>query len=145
MALGISGTTMMFALIEGVLLRPMPVREQERLIVAWKEFPTGRFAHWPFQAAEIDVIGRESRLLERVGGLGYTGAFPEPMVEGGQASEISTPTSPEPSSARSVSDRRWVAASSPPTTAPAPKEPWSSRIVSGSDVTAARRTCWDAG
>jgi hypothetical protein len=33
---GIAGTTVMFALIEGVLLRRLPVRDQDRLIVAWK-------------------------------------------------------------------------------------------------------------
>ena len=32
LALGIAGTTVMFALIQGVLLRPLPVREQDRLI-----------------------------------------------------------------------------------------------------------------
>ena len=36
LALGIAGTTVMFALIQGVLLRPLPVHEQDRLIVAWK-------------------------------------------------------------------------------------------------------------
>jgi putative ABC transport system permease protein len=89
MALGIGGTTVMFALIQGVLLRPMPVREQDRLIVAWKAFPSGGFAHWPFQVAEIDVIGRESRLLERVGGVSYTGASPGVAVENGAASYVS--------------------------------------------------------
>jgi predicted permease len=90
MALGIGGTTVMFALIEGVLLRPMPVRAQDRLIVAWKEFPSGGFAHWPFQVGEIDVIGRESRLFERVGGVSYSGALPEVVVENGSASYISS-------------------------------------------------------
>jgi predicted permease len=90
MALGVGGTTVMFALIEGVLLRPMPVREQGRLIVAWKEFPSGGFAHWPLQVGEIDVIGRESRLLERVAGVSYGGASPEVVVENGEASSVSS-------------------------------------------------------
>ena len=37
LALGIAGTTVIFTLIQGVLLRPLPVRDQDRLIVAWKE------------------------------------------------------------------------------------------------------------
>jgi hypothetical protein len=37
----------MFALIEGVLLRPLPVREQDRLLVAWKELRSSGFAHDP--------------------------------------------------------------------------------------------------
>jgi hypothetical protein len=35
MAVGIGGTTAMFALVQGVLLRPMPVHDQERLVVGW--------------------------------------------------------------------------------------------------------------
>jgi putative ABC transport system permease protein len=88
LALGIAGATVMFALIQGVLLRPMPVREQERLIVAWKAFPSGGFDHWPFQVSEIDVIGRESRLFERVGGVSYNGALPGVAVENGSAGYI---------------------------------------------------------
>ena len=76
MALGMTGNTAMFALMEGVLLRPLPVREQDRLIVAWKEFPSGTFAHWPFRSREVDAISRESRLLERVAGVSYYGAGP---------------------------------------------------------------------
>ena len=89
MALGIAGTTVMFSLVQGVLLRPMPVRDQERLIVAWKAFPSGGFDHQPFQAAEIETIGRESRLFERVGGVSYTGAYPGVAVENGEASYVS--------------------------------------------------------
>src|SRR6187549_680606 len=88
-ALGIAGTTVMFALIQGVLLRPMPVRDQDRLIIAWKAFPSGGFDHQPFQAVEIETIGRESRLLERVGGVSYTGAYPGVAIENGEASYIS--------------------------------------------------------
>ena len=35
LALGIAGTTAMFALIQSVLLRPLAVREQNSVIVAW--------------------------------------------------------------------------------------------------------------
>jgi len=48
LALGIAGTTVMFALIQGVLLRPLPVHEQDRLIVAWKEVRTSGSAQYPF-------------------------------------------------------------------------------------------------
>src|SRR6267143_1733906 len=69
LALGIAGTTVMSALIEGVLLRPLPVPDQGRLIVAWKEFPSGASVNWPFRSSEVDAIRRESRLLERVGAV----------------------------------------------------------------------------
>src|SRR5438552_18846676 len=89
MALGMTGNTAMFALMEGVLLRPLPVREQDRLIVAWKQFPSGTFAHWPFRSSEVDAISRESRLLERVAGVSYYGAGPGVVFENGSASYLS--------------------------------------------------------
>ncbi|HEY1304381.1 MAG TPA: hypothetical protein VGF24_12560, partial [Vicinamibacterales bacterium] len=40
LALGIAGTTTMFALVRGVLLRPLPVHDQDRLILSWKALRT---------------------------------------------------------------------------------------------------------
>ena len=48
LALGIAGTTVMFAVIQGVLLRPLPVPEQDRLLLAWKEVRTSGSARYPF-------------------------------------------------------------------------------------------------
>ena len=47
LTLGIVGTTVMFALIQGVLLRPLPVKEAHRLIVAWKELRSSASAQYP--------------------------------------------------------------------------------------------------
>ena len=75
LALGIAGTIVIFTLIQGVLLRPMPVRDQDRLIVAWKELRSSGYAHHPFGDAEIDAAGDASRLLESVAGVTSNGAF----------------------------------------------------------------------
>jgi len=83
LALGIAGTTVMFTLVQGVLLRPLPVHEPERLIVAWKEAPTGAVAHWPFASSDVELIGRESRLFERVGSLSYYPADSGVVFENG--------------------------------------------------------------
>jgi predicted permease len=90
LAVGVAGTTVMFALIQGVLLRPLPVRKQDRLLLAWTELRSAGTTHWPFRVREIEVIGDESQILERVAGVEYTGAGPVVMVEGGSASYIST-------------------------------------------------------
>jgi predicted permease len=74
LAIGVCGTTVMFALIEGVLLRPLPVREQERLIIAWKEVRTFGSAQYPFGDHEIESVARASQLIERAGGLTRNGA-----------------------------------------------------------------------
>jgi predicted permease len=89
LALGISGATVMFALIEGVLLRPLPVLEQERLVVAWKELRSTGFARYPFRAREIEVLEDASRVLESVAGLSYyDDPSPKAAVEDGFASPI---------------------------------------------------------
>jgi predicted permease len=89
LALGISGASIMFALIEGVLLRPLPVREQDRLILAWKELRATGFAHYPFRAGEIDVIEEASLVLESVAGVSYYDPSPFGAVENGFASPTS--------------------------------------------------------
>jgi predicted permease len=90
LAVGIATTTVMFALVEGVLLRPLPVADPDRLVVAWRTFASGRFSHWPFRVADIEAIGRESRVFERVAGVSFQGATPGAVVEKGVASEVRT-------------------------------------------------------
>ena len=86
LALGIAGTTVMFALIQGVLLRPLPVLEQDRLLVAWKEVRTSGSAHYPFGNTEIESVAAASQLLETAAGVGRHGAFRAVVVENGVAS-----------------------------------------------------------
>jgi len=83
LALGIAGTTAMFALVEAVLLRPLPVPEQDRLILAWAEPRSGSSNHWPFRRADIDVIRDDARTLESVAGISYYGAFWLAAKDGG--------------------------------------------------------------
>ena len=55
LAVGIAGTTVMFTLIQGVLLRPLPVRDPDRLVGGWKELPAvGGMAHYPYANTEIE-------------------------------------------------------------------------------------------
>jgi putative ABC transport system permease protein len=73
LAFGVAATTDVFALIEGVLLRPLPVREQDRLIVAWRTAPTSDSAAYPFGRIEIERVAAASRLLESAAGVGRNG------------------------------------------------------------------------
>lgn len=83
LALGIAGTTVMFALIQGVLLRPLPVRDQDRLIVAWKELRTSGTAEYPFGDTEIEAVADASRLLERAAGVTRNGVGRLAMIDEG--------------------------------------------------------------
>ncbi len=87
LALGIAASTTMFALIEGVLLRPLPVREQDRLILAWKELRASSSVQYPFGNIEIEAVARASRLLASAAGVTRNGAGRTALVEAGVSSD----------------------------------------------------------
>lgn len=88
LTIGIAVTTVMFALIEGVLVRPLPVRDQDQLIVAWKELRASAFAHYPFGGTEVEAVAENSQLIERAAGVTSNGAGPWVAVEDGTASYV---------------------------------------------------------
>jgi putative ABC transport system permease protein len=88
LAVGIAATTSMFALIQGVLLRPLPVRDPDRLVVSWLENRSAALTHYPFRMRDVEALARESRTLERVAAVGYNGALKTVAVENGAASYV---------------------------------------------------------
>lgn len=89
LTLGIAAATAMFALVDGVLIRPLPVRDQSALSVAWRQ-PLGTSGtHVPFAAKEIDMLHRDSRTLQgAAAGVSWHGAGPFAVVEGGEATYL---------------------------------------------------------
>ena len=83
LALGIAGATVMFALIQGVLLRPLPVRDQDRLIIAWKELRSSGSAGYPFGNTEIEAVSGASQLLENAAGVTRNGVGRTAMIDDG--------------------------------------------------------------
>ncbi|MFN2447384.1 MAG: ADOP family duplicated permease [Vicinamibacterales bacterium] len=86
LALGVAGTTVMFALIQGVLLRPLPVHEQDRLVVAWKEARTSDSARYPFGNAQIEAIAEASQLLVATAGVTRNGVGRTVVTHDGHSS-----------------------------------------------------------
>ncbi len=78
----------MFTLVQGVLLRPLPVREQHRLVVAWKTLPSSGFAHHPFGDVAIERVAQASRLFDRVAGVDANDVGRDLVIEDGQASDV---------------------------------------------------------
>ena len=64
LAVGMAGVTSMYAVIQGVLLRPLPMPDPEQLVSVWKELRTGS-THWPFRAAELALIRDGNRVLRQ--------------------------------------------------------------------------------
>ncbi|MGH9240727.1 MAG: ADOP family duplicated permease [Vicinamibacterales bacterium] len=88
LAIGVAGTTVMLALIQGVLLRPLPVLDQDRLIVAWKELRTSASVQYPFGGTEIEAVVDAGGLLVNAAGVSSHGVVRSVMVENGTPSFV---------------------------------------------------------
>lgn len=86
LALGIAATTTMFALIQGVLLRPLPIQQEDRLIVSWREARTAGSAQYPFGDIEVEAVARESTLLESAAGVTRNGVRRAVVSDAGASS-----------------------------------------------------------
>ena len=86
LAIGIAGATAMFALIQGVLMRPLPVREQDRLFVAWTQPRGGGFNHVPYVSFRTsNASAARARCSSRVSAVSYNGTVPFIVVDEGVA------------------------------------------------------------
>jgi predicted permease len=61
LALAMGATTAVFSVADGVLLKPLPVADQDRLLVVWKAVPARGFEHMPFTFASFEEV--RDRLL----------------------------------------------------------------------------------
>jgi putative ABC transport system permease protein len=90
LALGIASATLLFALVNGILLEPLPVRDPARLVAAWKRTATGTFSHYPFGADAIKEVKHHARSFVSVGAFAYNGAMEFPAIESDVASYLTT-------------------------------------------------------
>lgn len=82
LALGIGLSTAVFTVADALLLRRLPVRDQDRLVFLWGTLPKRGFEHRPFTYQEARDFARASRTLERVGFVWYQGAWPAAVRDG---------------------------------------------------------------
>lgn len=75
LAVGIGATTAAFAAVDHVLLRELPVHEQEELVVAWRASERTSI-HLPFSGLAFDAVRREAESLSGVAGYSAWGALP---------------------------------------------------------------------
>jgi hypothetical protein len=55
------------------IVRPLPVLEQDRLVIAWKEVRTSGSAQYPFGSTEIQGVAEASQLLVTAAGVARHG------------------------------------------------------------------------
>ena len=76
LALGIGATTAVFTVVDGVLLKPFPVKDQDRLLIVWTAKPEPGFSHWPFSYASYAGMRERLRTVSGVAAHPYAGALP---------------------------------------------------------------------
>src|SRR5262245_41925904 len=67
LALGIGANTATFSVVNGVLLRPLPYKEPERLVRVYSEFPTMNLRKFWISVPEYLDIQKEAKSWESIG------------------------------------------------------------------------------
>src|ERR1044071_8819047 len=79
LGLGIGLATAVFTIAEALLLRPLPVTAQDRLVVLWGITRDGRTDHFPFLSGDAREFSTRTQALERVEFFGFGGAQHVPI------------------------------------------------------------------
>ncbi len=75
LGVGIGAALTMAGIVEHVLLRPLPVREQDRILVSWGVFQSSGFGHVPMSHATMRALAERTRVFERLAGVDYNGVW----------------------------------------------------------------------
>lgn len=87
LALGIGLATAVFTVADALLLRRLPVRDQNRLLVLWGQMPKKDFPY-PLGFDDAREFARRTRSLERVALVASWGAAPLPIRDADQISRL---------------------------------------------------------
>ncbi len=142
LAVGIGAATATFAVTEAVMLRPLPVRNPERLVAfttaadsGWATWSYAAFARWQrLPRPEVSTRRRQPRTSDRFARRAAAGSLPRRYL----SASCRTTTSMRSALASCSAGRSPRAM--PPHPAPGPSR--SSATASGAGGSAARPTCW---
>src|SRR5437773_8947939 len=87
LALGIGLATAVFTVADALLLRRLPVRDQDRVVVLWGERRDQTFTY-PLGIDDAREFARRARSLERVAFSAYEGSWPTPIRDGARTHRL---------------------------------------------------------
>src|SRR5206468_1560966 len=79
LAIGIGLATAVYTIADALLIRPLPVRAPEQVVVLWGAAPDGRTDHFPFLYRDALEYARRTQTLDAVAFFAYGGAQPVPI------------------------------------------------------------------
>lgn len=91
LAIGIGLSTAVFTVAHALLLRPLPVHDQSRLVVLWgedRDQGDRGFAHYPLGFDDASEFARRTRTLGQVAFASYYGALPQPVRDGDRITRL---------------------------------------------------------
>lgn len=87
LAIAIGLATAMAAIVDGVLLRPLPVLDEGRVVIIEKRAPSDPSLR-PFAVLDLLALQQEHGAFAQVAGVQYDGAFPYPMRDGDRVRSV---------------------------------------------------------
>jgi hypothetical protein len=70
------------------LLRDLPVRDQDEVVVLWTESADGATTHLPVYQGELDAFREQTRAFQSVAGVAYQGAMEQVLLDGERALSV---------------------------------------------------------
>jgi predicted permease len=90
LAAGAAASLLVFTLVRSVLLRPLPVRDQQELIVAWRDLPASGYTHHPFGDRAIARAAAEVGRFAAVAGVDANGVGRAVLAEDGAGAAVNS-------------------------------------------------------
>src|SRR6266702_2197033 len=94
LALGIGAKTAIFSVVNAILLRPLPYKDAQRLVVIWETEPSGPGNLYPDTGPDFEDWRKQNQVFENMGAATRSGATltgtSEPLQLDGQ--EVSPET-----------------------------------------------------
>lgn len=87
LAIAIGLATAMATIVEGILLRPLSIPDESRVVLIEKRAPTDVSLR-PFAVLDLLALEQERRTFVDVAGVQYDGAFPYPMRDGDRVRSV---------------------------------------------------------